>query len=84
MAVIENIVVKIFWDEILTNELLKIFRPDQLLQKIIHFLIILGVIGLFNYIVGFFTEASRNNRIRHYLAIIFITGLVIESLFRVV
>lgn len=77
LGLLEMLFVKVFWEEILFNDTMRIFRRGQLIDKLTQFAIILGAIAFFNYLVGLFTAPRRSKALRNYLAVTFIAGLII-------
>lgn len=79
LGAIEIIAVSFFWDEIIRDPSLKLFRDGQLLSKLAIIAIVLGMVGLFNYIVGLFTESLRTYKTRNVLGIAYFVGFIIVA-----
>ncbi len=80
LGVIEMIVVIIFWEQIIRSRALKLLHPDQPLEVLAVLAVVAGLIGLFNYAFGLFTETKDKRVLRNYLAGVFIVGLAIVGI----
>ena len=79
LGAIEIITVSIFWEDIIRNTSLKLFRPDQLFSKLAIIAFVLGLIGFFNYISGLFIESLIKSKIRNILGISYFIGFLIVA-----
>ena len=84
LAVLEMIIVILFWDDIALNDQLAFLRPRQPLEKISTIALIGGLIALFNTAFGLFTDAVKPYIYRKYLAMAFLVCLLIFGVFYVV
>ena len=79
VGAVEIITASIFWEAILHNTSLKLFRPDQLFSKLAVMAMVLGLIGFFNYISGLFIDSLRESKIRNILGISYFIGFLIVA-----
>ncbi len=84
LGVIEMIVVIVFWEQIIRSRSLKLLHPDQPLEMLALLAVVAGLIGLFNYGIGLFTETTNKHVMRNTLAGMFVVGLTIVGIFHII